>query len=125
MQAFFLQHVLSCHLLHVPIGYDIELSIRPPGFNSESGPLFYEAQSLIRAFIPLGLYIGTSLDEHQGYDWVCIDLNKLHPDYVFAIQHWLNLLQALGWALTEYGDCLQSLVATRLDKQIHSMHILQ
>ena len=43
-----------------------------------------------------------------------------HPEYVFAIQ----FLQVQGWALTEYGDSLQSLVATSLEKQIHSMHIL-
>ena len=43
---------------------------------------------LIRAFIPPGQYIGTSLAEHQGYDWVCIDWISYHPEYVFAIQRW-------------------------------------
>ena len=36
-----------------------------------------------------------------------------------------NLLQALGWELTENGNSLQSIVTTKLDKQIHSMYILQ
>ena len=36
----------------------------------------------------------------------------------------IYLLQALGWALTKYGDRLQSLVATKLEKQVNSMHIL-
>ena len=33
------------------------------------------------------MYISTSPAEHKGYDWVSIDLNKLHPEYVFAIHH--------------------------------------
>ena len=41
----------------------------------------------------------------------------------FSIDNYL--LQVLGWALTEYhGDSLQSLVTTKLEKQIHSMYIL-
>ena len=40
----------------------------------------------------------------------------------FSVDNYLK--QAPGWALTEYGVGLQSLVATRLEKQIHSMYIL-
>ena len=39
----------------------------------------------------------------------------------FSIDNFI--LQALGWALTEYGDSLRSLVTARLGKQIQSMHI--
>ena len=69
-------------------GYDMRLSIRPPGFESESGPLFSEARSQHWAhpsLHPPEEYIGTSLAEHQGHDLVCIDwINP--PEYVFAIQ---------------------------------------
>ena len=43
--------------------------------------------------------------------------------FQFSVDNYL--LQALGWGLAEYGDSLQSLVATRLEKQIHSMHIFR
>ena len=42
---------------------------------------------------------------------------------MFVIQRDNYFLQALGWTLAEYGDSLQSLVATKLEKQIHSMYI--
>ena len=71
---------------------------------------------LIRAFIPAGQYIGTSLAEHQSYDWVCIDWIS-YPEFMclqFGVDDYL--LRVLGWALTDYGDNLQSLLATRLEK---------
>ena len=46
-----------------------------------------------------------------GVHWLNI---RYHPEYVFAMQFSVDnhLLQVLGWALTEYGDSLQSLVNT-------------
>ena len=40
----------------------------------------------------------------------------------FSVDNYL--LQTLGWALTENGDSLQSLVDAKFGKQIHSMNIL-
>ena len=67
---------------------------------------------MISAFIPPRWYIGTS----QGNDWMCFNGISYHLEYAclqFSIDNYLlQTLGSLGWALTEYGDSLQSPMST-------------
>ena len=77
---------------------------------------------------PFGVvYIGTSLAEHQ--DWVGIDWIN-YPEYVFTFQRWklphTGASNRMNTDRVEYGESIQSLATTRLEKKnkFIQMHIL-